>query len=266
MRFRSDLLAAASGLAAGRGVERLHRGVLDRLGRHGLLDWSRAAVDNVSVRAKRKGELTGPSPTDRGKAGTKYHVLCDRNGLPLHAVISEANAHDSTLLAALLDTNPGVRERRDRPGRPRRRPEKLHADKGYDYRRCRRCLHGAGSQRGSPAAVSRTPAGWAGCAASWNERWRGCWVTVSRAALRPHPGHARLASPGTSTLRLTTGSTSRNTISISKIFVFAVTTRPDMPRCCHHRSTPHDRPAMHRLSAGGEHPGGIACTNGRRPR
>jgi hypothetical protein len=34
------------------------------------------------------------------------------------------------MLAALLDTNPGVRERRGRPGRPRRRPDKLHADKG----------------------------------------------------------------------------------------------------------------------------------------
>jgi IS5 family transposase len=94
-------------------------------------------VDSVSVRAKKKGELTGPSPTDRGKAGTKYHVLCDRTGLPLHVQISGANAHDSTMLAPLLDTNPGVRERRSRPGRPRRRPDKLHADKGYDYPRCR---------------------------------------------------------------------------------------------------------------------------------
>src|SRR4051794_41468104 len=32
-------------------------------------------VDSCSVRAKRGGELTGPNPTDRGKAGTKYHVV-----------------------------------------------------------------------------------------------------------------------------------------------------------------------------------------------
>ena len=105
----------------------------------------------MSVRAKRKGELTGPSPTDRGKAGTKYHVLCDRNGLPLHAVISAANAHDSTMLATLLDTNPGVRDRRGHPGRPRRRPDKLHADKGYDYPRCRRYLQ----RRGITARIAR---------------------------------------------------------------------------------------------------------------
>lgn len=129
----------------------LHRVILDRLGQAGILDWSRAAVDSVSVRAKRRGEATGPSPTDRGKAGTKYHVLCDRNGLPLHVVVTGANTHDSRMLAELLDTNAGVREQCGRPGRPRRRPEKLHADKGYDYPRCRRYLH----RRGIGARIAR---------------------------------------------------------------------------------------------------------------
>lgn len=32
---------------------RLHQVVLDRLGQQGLLDWSRTALDSVSVRAKR---------------------------------------------------------------------------------------------------------------------------------------------------------------------------------------------------------------------
>jgi transposase len=90
------------------------------------------------------GELTGPNPTDRGKAGSKYHLLCDANGLPLHALLSAANTHDSKLFEPLLETNPAVRGRRGRPGRPRRRPDKLHADKGYDYRRCREYLHGRG--------------------------------------------------------------------------------------------------------------------------
>lgn len=31
----------------------LHQVVLDRLGQHGLVDWSRVALDSVSVRAKR---------------------------------------------------------------------------------------------------------------------------------------------------------------------------------------------------------------------
>ncbi len=38
----------------GAGVfDRLHQAVLDRLGEHGQLDWSRASLDSVSVRAKR---------------------------------------------------------------------------------------------------------------------------------------------------------------------------------------------------------------------
>lgn len=108
-------------------------------------------VDSCSVRAKRGGELTGPNPTDRGKPGTKYHLLTDRNGLPLHVLASAANTHDSKLFEPLLETNPAVRGRRGRPGRPRRRPEKLHADKGYDYPRCRRYLH----RRGIKVRIAR---------------------------------------------------------------------------------------------------------------
>jgi transposase len=59
-------------------------------------------VDSCSVRAKHGGELTGPNPTDRGKAGTKYHVVVATDGLPLGAVPSAANVHDTRLLPHLL--------------------------------------------------------------------------------------------------------------------------------------------------------------------
>ena len=49
--------------------------------------------------------------------------------------MSAANVHDSRMLEPLLDAVVPVRT--GRRGRPRRRPDKLHADKGYDYRRCR---------------------------------------------------------------------------------------------------------------------------------
>ena len=64
---------------------------------------------------------------------------------------SAANVHDSKLFEPLLESNPSVRGRRDRPGRPRRRPEKVHADKGYDYPRCRRYLH----RRGIKVRIAR---------------------------------------------------------------------------------------------------------------
>jgi transposase len=59
-------------------------------------------VDSCSVRAERGGELTGPNPTDRGKAGTKYHVVASTGGLPLGVVPSAANVHDTRLFPHLL--------------------------------------------------------------------------------------------------------------------------------------------------------------------
>ena len=53
-------------------------------------------------------------------------------------VITPGQRHDSTQLAAVLDgirvLRPGGR------GRPRTRPDRLIADKGYSYPRCRRLL------------------------------------------------------------------------------------------------------------------------------
>jgi len=77
---------------------------------------------------KKGGAATGPNPTDRGKAGTKRHVLTDRRGLPLAFVLTSANVHNSVLLAELLDAVVPVKGRR---GKPRQRPDKLHADKAY---------------------------------------------------------------------------------------------------------------------------------------
>jgi transposase len=52
--------------------------------------------------------------------------------------LSAANTHDSVLLEPMVDAVPAVKGPRGRPGRPRKRPAKLHLDKGYDYPRCRR--------------------------------------------------------------------------------------------------------------------------------
>ena len=59
-------------------------------------------VDSCSVRAKHGGDLTGPNPTDRGKRGTKYHIVVSTEGWPLGAVASAANVNDTTLFPELL--------------------------------------------------------------------------------------------------------------------------------------------------------------------
>ncbi len=78
---------------------------------------------------------------DRGRAGTKRHLVVDRNGLPLASLLSGANVCDGRLLLATVDAIPFVRGKR---GRPRHRPEKVHADKAYDAKRLRRGLRERG--------------------------------------------------------------------------------------------------------------------------
>ncbi|MGW7369434.1 IS5 family transposase [Streptomyces sp. NPDC054841] len=107
---------------------RLHRAVLDELGARGEADWTSAIVDAASVRAKKGGSLTGPNPVDRGKKGSKLHVLSDAQGIPLAVAVSGANMHDSLALKPLIRGIPAVRSRR---GPRRRRPVKLRADKAY---------------------------------------------------------------------------------------------------------------------------------------
>ncbi|MFC7335480.1 IS5 family transposase, partial [Rhodocista pekingensis] len=117
--------------------ERIHQALLDRLGYANAINWERAAVDSAAVPGKKGGQETGPNPTDRGKPGSKRHILVDANGIPLALTISAANRHDSRFLETLVDAVPAIRQC---AGRPRRRPAKLHADKAYDFAHCRRAL------------------------------------------------------------------------------------------------------------------------------
>ena len=58
--------------------------------------------------------------------------------------LSAANTHDSVLLEQVVDAVAPVKGPHGRPRRPRKRPVKLHCDKGYDYPRCRRALRRRG--------------------------------------------------------------------------------------------------------------------------
>jgi putative transposase len=75
----------------------------------------------------KRGDLTGPNPTDRGKLGTKRHVLTDGRGVPISVTITGANVHDKWMAGKTLDAVPM------RAPRGPRRPQNLCLDKGYDY-------------------------------------------------------------------------------------------------------------------------------------
>jgi transposase len=45
----------------------------------------------------------GATPVDRGKPGSKLHLVCEGGGLPLTVVVTAANVADTIMFAALLD-------------------------------------------------------------------------------------------------------------------------------------------------------------------
>ena len=47
--------------------------------------------------------MTGNNPTDRSKLGTKRHILTDKQGIPLSAIISPASTHDIKLVTDVVD-------------------------------------------------------------------------------------------------------------------------------------------------------------------
>ena len=77
--------------------------------------------------------------------------MVDGNGIPLAVEHSAANVHDSKMLEETADAIRPIHGQRGRPGRPRKRPEKLHADKGYDFPRCRKALR----KRGIKGRIAR---------------------------------------------------------------------------------------------------------------
>ena len=108
-----------------------------------------------------KGDLTGPSPVDRGKYGSKIHLITDRNGLPLSVGISGANVHDSQALIPLVKGIPAVRSRRGPRGR---RPAKLHVTTATTTATCADGDPHVPSGTASPAKAWTAPSGWAATA------------------------------------------------------------------------------------------------------
>jgi transposase len=74
--------------------------------------------------------------------------VVERQGIPLAVKLSAANRNDGLFLEEVLEAIPPIRRPK---GRPRRRPEKLHADKASDYPFCRAYLR----RRGIKARIAR---------------------------------------------------------------------------------------------------------------
>lgn len=129
----------------------VHELLLARLRAAGALDLHRCAVDGSHVRAL-KGDHVGPWPVDRGRPGSKHHLIVDAHGIPLQATPTGGNRNDVTQSLPLVDSIPPVRGPR---GRPPHLPRELFADRGYYHDKYRRPLRDRGitpriARRASP--------------------------------------------------------------------------------------------------------------------
>jgi len=95
--------------------------------RQRTIKWRWQSIDSKSCPAPLGGEHTGKNPTDRGKGGSKIHLLVDQGGAPLAVYISAANRHDKCSVEDLLISM--VVPRPD----PEQVEQHVCADRGYDY-------------------------------------------------------------------------------------------------------------------------------------
>jgi transposase len=83
------------------------------------------------------GAETGPNPTDRAKLGSKRHLICDGQGVPLAIQLTGANRNDSQQALSFVDAIQLLQGER---GRPRHRPDCVLGDRGYDAEAIRQGL------------------------------------------------------------------------------------------------------------------------------
>lgn len=86
------------------------------------LDFSRFLIASSHVRAVGGGARTGPSPVDRRKLGSKFHLLVDAQSVPVTVRLTAANRNDVQATLALVDQVPPSA---GQVGHPRQRPERL---------------------------------------------------------------------------------------------------------------------------------------------
>jgi putative transposase len=91
------------------------------------IGWAWQSVDSKSVPAPLAADASGRNPTDRGKQGSKLHLLVDEQGAPLALHVTGANEHDKWSADDLI-----ISIVVDRPD-PEAVAQHFCADKGYDY-------------------------------------------------------------------------------------------------------------------------------------
>jgi putative transposase len=104
--------------------EKLFKVIVKYYAREYGIGWKWQSVDSMMSAAPLGGAKTGRNPTDRGKSGSKIHLLVDERGAPLAIWISGANEHDKwsvdDLIVHIVVKRPYTEQH-------------FCADRGYDF-------------------------------------------------------------------------------------------------------------------------------------
>ncbi len=102
------------------------------------INWTWQSLDSISIKvALGRAIAPGNNPTEQGQTGTTRHILTDKKGIPLSAVISSASNHDIKMATNVVDSM--VIKRPSSPSKPkagrrerRRLQQHLCLDKAYN--------------------------------------------------------------------------------------------------------------------------------------
>lgn len=115
--------------------EKLFRTIVKYYARERRIHWKWQSIDSMMSPAPLGGSKTGKNPTDRGKLGSKIHLLVDQLGTPLAIWITGANEHDKWSVADLI-----VHIIAKRPYCE----QHFCADRGYDFEDVHQIVHWQG--------------------------------------------------------------------------------------------------------------------------
>jgi transposase len=128
--------------------ERLHALLLSELRAAGEIDWSRAVADSSHVQAKKGVPQRVRARLIEPETARSTTFWSTQAGSRVPGRVTGGNRNDVTQLTPLVERVPPVR---GKVGRPRRRPDRLTADRGYDHDKYRRELR----QRGIASEIAR---------------------------------------------------------------------------------------------------------------
>lgn len=101
---------------------------IGKLQERNLLKLMHQSLDSAHRKAPAGGNLTGPSPVDRRKLGTKIVIQADGQGIPIGLSIAASNQHDQIIFRkAFLDAMSRLKRQQDCTF--------LHTDKGFDSKK-----------------------------------------------------------------------------------------------------------------------------------